>query len=99
MGPDGIARRLAGIAAAASGLLLALAAGAPLTAALLALLAGVLACLGLRAVVHTLRAADARAPAERGRAAWTRGLWGTAVVLPLALAALLDAAPVLSFLR
>jgi hypothetical protein len=72
-------------------------------AQLLALLAltGVLASLGWRAVLRNLEHADARAAAPAGsdRERLTRGLVGCALVAPLALAALLDASPVLSFLR
>ncbi len=72
-------------------------------AQLLALLAlgGVLAALGWRAVLRNLEHADARAaaPAGSARERLTRGLVGCAIVAPLALAALLDASPVLSFFR
>lgn len=67
----------------------------------LATLAGVLASLGARAVMRNLEHADASAAAPAGsrRERLLRGLVGCAVVAPLALAALLDASPVLSFFR
>ncbi|NTX08130.1 hypothetical protein [Myxococcus sp. CA040A] len=62
-------------------------------------LVGVLATLGWRAVLRNLQHADAACAQERGRRAFTRGLLGCAVVVPLALAAVLDATPLVSFLR
>jgi hypothetical protein len=66
----------------------------------LAAVLGLVAFIAWRAVVHALVRADARSgriPRRRGRA-FTAGLPGAALVLPLALAAL-RAAPLLSFLR
>ncbi|MCE9666297.1 hypothetical protein LY474_00600 [Myxococcus stipitatus] len=65
----------------------------------LASLVGVLASLGWRAVLRNLQHADAACAREPGRRAFTRGLLGCAVVAPLAVAAALDASPLLSFLR
>lgn len=62
-------------------------------------LVGVLATLGWRAVLRNLQHADAACEAQGGKGAWRRGLVGCAVVVPLALAAVLDASPVLSFVR
>jgi hypothetical protein len=67
----------------------------------MAVLFGVLLSLGWRAVLRNLQHADASCEAHaRG---WGRalspGLVGSALVAPLALAAVLDASPVLSFLR
>jgi hypothetical protein len=64
-----------------------------------AALVGVLASLGWRAVLRNLQHADAACEAEGGKGALRRGLVGCAVVVPLAVAALMDASPVLSFLR
>jgi hypothetical protein len=76
---------------------------AHVTAQLLAIgaLLGVLGCLGVRAVRRNLEHADAcsAAPAGSRRERLTRGLIGCVLVAPLALAALLDASPVLSFFR
>nr|WP_228530928.1 MULTISPECIES: hypothetical protein [Myxococcaceae] len=64
-------------------------------------LVGVLASLGWRAVYRNLEYADARvaAPAGSNAERLSRGLIACALVAPLALAALLDASPVLSFFR
>lgn len=64
-------------------------------------LVGILASLGGRAVRRSLEHADASSEAHaRGRRqALMHGLVGSALVMPLALAAVLDASPVLSFLR
>lgn len=64
-------------------------------------LVGILLSLGGRAVLRNLQHADASSEAHaRGwRQAFSHGLVGSAVVAPLALAAVLDASPVLSFLR
>ncbi|MBU8897690.1 hypothetical protein KRR26_18905 [Corallococcus sp. M34] len=62
-------------------------------------LGGVLTSLGWRAVLRNLQHADAVCAAESGRRAWTRGLFGCALVVPLAIAAVADGSPVLSFLR
>ncbi|XXF81650.1 hypothetical protein P2318_25500 [Myxococcaceae bacterium GXIMD 01537] len=64
-------------------------------------LVGILLSLGGRAVLRNLQHADASCEAHvRGwRQAFSHGLVGSALVLPLALAAVLDAAPLLSFLR
>lgn len=64
-------------------------------------LVGLLASLGGRAVRRSLEHADASSEAHaRGRReALMHGLVGSALVAPLALAAVLDASPVLSFLR
>jgi hypothetical protein len=64
-------------------------------------LLGLLATLGWRAVLRNLQHADT-ASEENVRSRWqalSYGLVGSAVAVPLALAAALDAAPVLSFLR
>lgn len=76
--------------AAGSGRLLAIAA-----------LLGVLASLGWRMVLRSAQDADTVSQDEvkDWRTALTAGLWGTAVVLPLSLAALWDASPVWSFFR
>lgn len=68
----------------------------------IAALAGVLITFGLRAVLLNLQHADeiARAhPHEQWFRTAARGLPGSALILPLAIAALLDASPVLSFFR
>ncbi len=62
-------------------------------------LVGVLVSLGWRAVLRNLQHADALCEEAGGRRAWRRGLPGCAVVVPLAVAAVMDAAPVLSFFR
>ncbi|MCP3138386.1 hypothetical protein [Pyxidicoccus xibeiensis] len=62
-------------------------------------LVGVLATLGWRAVLRNLQHADAACEVDGGKGAFRRGWVGCAVVVPLALAALVDATPVLSFLR
>ena len=62
-------------------------------------LVGVLATLGWRAVLRNLQHADAACEARGGKGAFGRGLVGCAVVVPLAVAAVVDASPVLSFLR
>ncbi|MCP3097253.1 hypothetical protein LZ198_00035 [Myxococcus sp. K15C18031901] len=62
-------------------------------------LGGVLGTLGWRAVLRNLQHADAACASERGSRAFTRGLLGCVVVVPLAVAAALDASPLLSFLR
>jgi hypothetical protein len=64
-----------------------------------AALVGVLGTLGWRAVLRNLQHADAACEVNGGKGAFRRGLAGCAVVVPLALAAMLDASPVLSFLR
>jgi hypothetical protein len=67
----------------------------------LAALGGLLATLGWRAVLRNLQHADA-ASQEQVRSPWqalTYGLLGSALAVPLALAAVRDASPVLSFLR
>jgi hypothetical protein len=64
-------------------------------------LVGILATLGWRAVLRNLQHADT-ASEENVRGRWqalSYGLVGSAVAVPLALAAALDASPVLSFLR
>jgi hypothetical protein len=64
-------------------------------------LGGILLSLGGRAVLRNLQHADA-ASEEHGqgwRRALSHGLVGSALVVPLALAAVRDASPVLSFLR
>ena len=64
-------------------------------------LVGLLATLGWRAVLRNLQHADI-ASEENVRGRWqalSYGLVGSAVAVPLALAAALDASPVLSFLR
>ncbi|MCK8501173.1 hypothetical protein VZQ01_06955 [Myxococcus faecalis] len=65
----------------------------------LVVLVGVLATLGWRAVLRNLQHADEACAGVSGRKAFTRGLLGCAVVAPLAVAAVLDASPLLSFLR
>nr|WP_257460636.1 hypothetical protein [Archangium lipolyticum] len=67
----------------------------------LAALVGLLWRLGWRAVLRNLQHADAASEAHaRGFArALTYGLLGSALVAPLALAAALDASPLLSFVR
>jgi hypothetical protein len=64
-------------------------------------LVGLLASLGWRAVLRNLQHADASSElhARGWRQAFAHGLVGSALVVPLALAAALDASPVLSFLR
>jgi hypothetical protein len=67
----------------------------------LAVLAGVLYALGWRAVLRNLQDADVMSDdgrPSRREAIW-RGAAGSAVVLPLAMAALVDASPILSFFR
>lgn len=65
-------------------------------------LGGVLLTLGVRAVLRSLQHADELAR-ERPGLPWTRialkGLPGTALIVPLALAAFRDASPLLSFFR
>ncbi len=67
----------------------------------LAVLVGLLWRLGWRAVLRNLQHADAASESHaRGFAqAFAQGLPGSALVAPLALAAVLDAAPLLSFVR
>lgn len=77
---------------------------AGLLARLLALgaLAGVLLAFGMRAVMRNLQHADVIAtsvPARPYLQLVAQGAVGSAVVIPLAVAALLDASPLLSFLR
>ncbi|HVE82726.1 MAG TPA: hypothetical protein VND93_07750 [Myxococcales bacterium] len=70
-------------------------------AAALVALAAVLYALGWRAVLRTLQDADAmceEGSPSRAEAMW-RGLLATAVVIPLAFAALAGATPLLSFFR
>jgi hypothetical protein len=64
-------------------------------------LAGAAVSLGWRAVLRALQHADARSDAldPARRAPLRIGLTGALVALPLAVAALVDASPVLSFLR
>ncbi len=64
-------------------------------------LVGILLSLGGRAVLRNLQHADASCEAHaRGWGpAFSHGLVGSALVAPLALAAVLDASPILSFLR
>ena len=65
-------------------------------------LGAVLWSLGGRAVMRNLEHAHEtaeRLPARRLDLAFTRGLWGSVLVAPLALAALLFASPLLSFFR
>jgi len=65
-----------------------------------AVLAGVLLSLGWRAVVGSFQdACDSVADSPSRKAALARGLWGSALSVPLAVAALLDASPVLAFFR
>jgi hypothetical protein len=77
-------------------------AGPMARAAAIGVLLAVLAAFGARAVLRNLQHADNIATAERG-APWLRvfatGAAGSAIVIPLALAALLDASPLLSFVR
>lgn len=68
----------------------------------LAALAGVLLAFGMRAVLRNLQYADEIATAQAPRPwleIFARGIVGSAIVVPLALAALLDATPLLSFFR
>ncbi len=68
----------------------------------IAVLAGVLITFGLRAVLRNLQHADEIArehPNEKWIRTAARGLPGSALIVPLAIAALLDAAPLLSFFR
>jgi hypothetical protein len=67
----------------------------------IAALVGILATLGWRAVLRNLQHADTVSEEQvRSRMqALSLGLAGSALAVPLALAALLDASPVLSFLR
>ena len=70
--------------------------------AALAGLAGVLIAMGGRAVLRNVQHAHAVADREKTHLLlhrWTRGLAGSAVVLPLAIAALVDASPIASFFR
>ncbi|WIG95890.1 hypothetical protein [Myxococcus sp. SDU36] len=62
-------------------------------------LVGVLVSFGWRAVLRNLQHADAVCEEAGGRAALRRGLLGCAVVVPLAVAAVVDATPLLSFFR
>jgi hypothetical protein len=64
-------------------------------------LVGILATLGWRAVLRNLQHADTLSEAQvhNRRQALSIGLVGSALAVPLALAALLDASPLLSFLR
>lgn len=62
-------------------------------------LVGVWVSLGWRAVLRNLQSADAACEEDGGKGAFRKGLVGCAVVVPLAVAAVLDASPVLSFLR
>jgi len=63
-------------------------------------LIGILATVGWRAVLRNLQAADQRSREARGaRQALLHGLLGAAISVPLAIAALADASPVLSFFR
>lgn len=63
-------------------------------------LIGILATVGWRAVLRNLQAADQRSREARGaRQALLHGLLGAAITVPLAVAALADASPVLSFFR
>jgi hypothetical protein len=55
--------------------------------------------LGWRATLQSLASADAASEGRPASERWTAGLLGTLWVLPLALAAALDASPVLSFFR
>ena len=58
--------------------------------------------MGGRAVLRNVQHAHVVADRERTRLLlhrWTRGLVGSAVVLPLAIAALVDATPIASFFR
>ncbi|MFL5322403.1 MAG: hypothetical protein ACJ790_22280 [Myxococcaceae bacterium] len=67
-----------------------------------AAIVGVLASFGVRAVLRNLQHADEVAQKDRARSkalALTRGLIGTCLVVPLAVAAFTDASPLLSFLR
>ncbi|NMO21955.1 hypothetical protein [Pyxidicoccus fallax] len=62
-------------------------------------LVGVMGTLGWRAVLRNLQHADEACEAQGGKGAFRRGWLGCAVVVPLAVAAVVDASPVLSFLR
>ncbi|AGC43685.1 hypothetical protein MYSTI_02369 [Myxococcus stipitatus DSM 14675] len=62
-------------------------------------LVGVLSTLGWRAVLRNLQHADTACAQETGRRAFTRGLLGCVVVVPLAVAAALEASPLWSFFR
>lgn len=62
-------------------------------------LLGVLVSLGWRAVLRNLQHADAACEEAGGKKAFRRGLVGCVVVVPLAVAAVVDATPLLSFLR
>ncbi|GHG92991.1 hypothetical protein [Comamonas sp. JC664] len=76
-------------------------AAADVAARVLALagLVGVLASLGWRAVLRNLQHADAVCEEAGGRRAWRQGLLGCGVVVPLAVAAAVDATPLWSFFR
>ncbi len=66
----------------------------------LAALVGLLWRVGWRAVLRNLQHADTACEAQRGFArAFAYGLPGSALMVPLALAAALDASPLLSFVR
>ncbi|HLL54771.1 MAG TPA: hypothetical protein VK447_14555 [Myxococcaceae bacterium] len=65
----------------------------------LAALGGVLLTLGWRAVTGSFQDARDAIEGDSPRAALVRGLWGSALAVPLAVAALLDASPVFSFFR
>jgi hypothetical protein len=65
----------------------------------LAALLGVLLTLGWRAVAGSFQDAREATADDPVKVALVRGLWGSALAVPLALAALLDASPVLSFFR
>jgi hypothetical protein len=78
------------------------AAGPVARVAALAGLAGVLVAMGGRAVLRNLQHAHDVADKERTHLKlhrWTRGAVGSAIVAPLALAALIDATPLASFFR
>ncbi len=62
---------------------------------------GVVLSFGWRAVLQSLADADETCESKglRGRKAWTAGLIGSVLVLPLAVAAVVDASPVLAFFR
>lgn len=65
-------------------------------------LAGVLVAFGMRAVLRNLQHADeiaTREPYKPWLRVFVQGAVGSALVIPLAVAALLDASPVLSFFR
>jgi hypothetical protein len=69
--------------------------------AALAAMAGVLYALGWRAVLRTLQDADVMSEdgnPSRQEAIW-RGLVGSCIVFPLAVAAVVGATPILSFFR